>query len=303
MTSKYATLADGENGTQVERNAEPLEGLAKSGSEACLHALRECSPAKRPSPLAPQTLPTLQARPKAECALAIPTGDPGVYRRIAELLESRRSAPPAPASANPTGSGRAPMEVTQSGPGALGRTASACCSADARASPVAKPGFPELRLGSPAVSNAPEEAAPGRPRRPAWLEEAAARVSQGISLRSCASVTGLSALATRLSAVQRAASFPELPVSGHGAYGGAEAGEPSHRAAAAAKGAQGNPQTAQGSLKPVQAHAGVGQEGSEGGHGVPQRAGVPAEGASQQQSIAYVPPARTCTIPNSVADP
>lgn len=269
-----------ENGTQVERTAEPLEGLAKSGSEACLHALRECSPAKRPSPHAPQALPSLQARPKAERALALPTGDPGVYQRIAELLESRRSAPPAPASADPTGFGPAPMQVTQSGPGALGRMASACCTADARASPVAKPGFPGLRLGSSAASSAPEDPAPERPRRPAWLEEAAARVSQGIILRSCASVTGLSALATRLSDVQRAASVPELPVSGHGVYGGAEAGGPSPRAAAAAIGAQGSPQTAQGSLKPVQAHAGVRREGWEGGHGVPQHAGVPAEGAS-----------------------
>ena len=172
---------------RAQTDTEPLEGLAKSGSEACLQALRECSPARALK---------AAALPRCEHGLAqaftLAPDDAAAYQRVAAaLIQRRRSAPPAQGLREPAGS-ESPAGPEHS---AEGRAISASCSAGGAAAASAEaPGTP---FGTPA---APDQApTPAHPRRPAWLEEVAQRVSQGISLGSRASHVGPRLLAPTVS--------------------------------------------------------------------------------------------------------
>ena len=176
-----------------------MEGLAKSGSEACLHALRECSPARALKGA---------ALPRCEHGLAqglglgftLAPGDAAAYQRVAAaLMQRRRSAPPAQGLRDAAGS-----ESPEGGSPAAA-VSTACSPGGAARAPVQAPATP---AGAPA---APDQAhtQPARPRRPAWLEEVAQRVSQGISLGSRASAVGPRLLAP-------ATPLPGLPATAYG---------------------------------------------------------------------------------------
>ena len=184
---------------RVQTEAEPLEGLAKSGSEACLHALRECSHARALKGA---------ALPRCEHGLAqgfglgftLAPGDAAAYQRVAAaLIQRRRSAPPAQGLRDAAGS-----ESPGGGSPIVGAcmVSASCSTGGAAGAPVQAPATP---------AGAPDQAHthPARPRRPAWLEEVAQRVSQGISLGSRASAVGPRLLAP-------AAPFQGLPPTVYG---------------------------------------------------------------------------------------
>jgi len=159
---------------QARSEAAPLEGLAKSGSEACLHALRECSAARPPARQAPDAAPPPAPAP----------GDADAFQRIAALLERRASAPSQPPPGAAAQSGRGVPGHAASGAGAEARA-----PAGGRALAAPSAGSPG---GNPTWSPLGAAIEAARRRRPAWLDEVAQRVSQGIGLGSRASASSLS---------------------------------------------------------------------------------------------------------------
>ena len=168
----------------LQPEAAQLEGLAKNGSQACLMALRDCLPSRSRLPRSMSSLALVQP-----AAPAIAPGDAAAYQRMGALLEHTRSMPSAQGVRDPTGrqgsAGPAAVAVSegvQPGWGALGRATSSSCSRGSA-----------LRVGNTAQHPAPGNTGPGeRPQRPAWLEEAARRISQGIKLGTRVSHKGSS---------------------------------------------------------------------------------------------------------------
>ena len=168
----------------LQSEAAPLEGLARSGSQACLTALRECLPARKLLPRSVSSLALVQPLPPA-----LPLGDAAAYQRLAALQERSRSLPfiqglhdPA-ARRGPAGAAAgAKPESAQPGwstPAHAGGSSSSSRNAADAASPAKGPATPH---GGPGE----------RLERPAWLDEAARRVSQGIHLGGRASLKGSS---------------------------------------------------------------------------------------------------------------
>jgi hypothetical protein len=155
---------------QAEPAAALLEGLAQSGSEACLVALRNCSPAQSPT---------------AESRMARAPGRVAAHARTSARYDRGARSPCAPMQAH-TFEARG---AVGSAPGPAASSNAASCAL----SSALAPGSPGSRwhAAGPAASAARAHAggasAPERPRRPAWLEEAAQRVSRGIRLRDDAS--------------------------------------------------------------------------------------------------------------------
>ena len=168
----------------LQPEAAPLEGLARRGSEACLLALRKCSPTRPPPPRSISSSAQVQSqRP------SLPPGDRAAYQHVTALLGHISGMPFLQGAGDPTvhqgsagNKSEAKFKGAQLGWCALDRVISSSCltgSASADASPLRDP--------------APPDVGPGvRPQRPAWLEQAARRIAQGINLRSRASHEGSS---------------------------------------------------------------------------------------------------------------
>jgi len=141
-----------------------LEGLARSGPEACLDALRKCAPAHQSGPCMPQTPASARARTSAD------------------LVRGDRS-PSAPGQRDALAARGA---LTQPGP-----AGQALYAPHEHAEALAA-GSPRGRLPPAAFLAAGEDAPacgaaePEQPQRPAWLEQAALRVVQGVRLCDCA---------------------------------------------------------------------------------------------------------------------
>ena len=165
--------------------AAPLEGLARSGSQACLTALRECLPA-RPARLRSPPSPAL-AQPTP---LAPAPGHAAAHQRPAVLLQPARRTSCAQGAGCPMrcqGPVAAPAGAEPEGmQPEWGKPARATCSCCLRGSGA---GVVDAAQGPAPPTTGPTE----RPQRPAWLEEAARRISQGITLGGCAAREGPSA--------------------------------------------------------------------------------------------------------------
>ena len=145
-------------------------------------ALRKCLPARPPRRRSPPSPALAQPSPPAPAP-----GHTAAHQHMATLLEHALRTPCARGANGRTGCqgpagnpADAMPEAVQPGWGALGCAMCSSCSAAGAMDPAQDP--------------APPTAGPGeRPQRPAWLEEAARRISQGITLGGRASREGLGA--------------------------------------------------------------------------------------------------------------
>ena len=157
----------------LQPESAPLEGLAKSGSQACLAALHDCLPSRLRLPRPMSGLTPVQHAPPAHRL-----GSPAMNLRMSALLEQRRSTPSAQGAADATRRqetagpcSEAMSEGTQPERGAPGRATGSCSPGSAG------------DVANPTQNPVPPNTGPGeRLQRPAWLEAAAQRISQGIHL-------------------------------------------------------------------------------------------------------------------------